>query len=38
VIGRQDRFAADTVRPWGERLFIVCALLVKLALVYLIFG
>jgi hypothetical protein len=38
VIGRQDPFAADTGRTLGERVFIVCALLVKLALVYLIFG
>jgi hypothetical protein len=38
VIGRDNGFAGDTRRTWGERVFIVCALLVKLALVYLIFG
>jgi hypothetical protein len=35
---RHDRWGGGTERTWGQRAFIVGALLVKVLLLYLIFG
>ncbi len=38
MIGRHNRSGTAMERPWGQRMVIVAALLVKVLLLYLIFG